>query len=254
MYGRNRVAPEKTDTITVLFCLFLIATTEIGVVMRTKIYALRDEDRWLRYVGKTVKPLYRRLKGHLIETQYGTINHRCNWIRAMFIKGLSPTITLIEEVEGSGCKEEVRWIKYFRDRGIKLTNGTAGGDGLINPTKNIRKRMGLSQKRRYKEHGHPSTGKHPHWSDEAKKRKSEKPLSEAQKAVVQKMIATHVNQPMSNNQKKKISNTLINHDVSIKTRQKISKANMGKCPTKKARERMSKAVTKWWSKRKERML
>ena len=49
----------------------------------------------------------------------------------MLRKNLLPTITLIEEVEGNGYSEEIRWIKYFRDRGIKLVNSTDGGDGLI---------------------------------------------------------------------------------------------------------------------------
>jgi len=131
MYGRNRVAPEKMDTIAILFCLFSMVTTEMGVVMKTKIYALRNEDRWLRYVGKTIVSLKHRMYYHLWEAQSKEINHRCNWIRSMLRKNLLPTITLIEEVEGDGCKEEIKWIKYFRDHGIKLVNSTNGGDGLI---------------------------------------------------------------------------------------------------------------------------
>lgn len=35
MYGRNRVAPEKTETIAVLFCLlFAMGMTEMGVIMK----------------------------------------------------------------------------------------------------------------------------------------------------------------------------------------------------------------------------
>jgi hypothetical protein len=47
----------------------------------------------------------------------------------MLDKGLLPTITLIGEYEGNGNKEEIAWIKYFRDGGVDLTNGTIGGEG-----------------------------------------------------------------------------------------------------------------------------
>jgi len=97
--------------------------------MKTKIYALRDEDRWLRYVGKTGKPLPVRLIIHLREAQAGVRTHKCNWIRSMLRHDLIPTITLIEEVEGGGNDEERKWIKYFYDHGIELVNGTDGGDG-----------------------------------------------------------------------------------------------------------------------------
>jgi hypothetical protein len=96
--------------------------------MRTKIYALR-ENGFVRYVGKTTHSLENRLGAHLQDARKGVKSYKCNWIRSLFRKGLAPTITTLEEVEGNGSKAEQEWIAYFKGYGIKLTNGTAGGDG-----------------------------------------------------------------------------------------------------------------------------
>jgi len=70
----------------------------------------------------------------------------------MLSKGLIPTITLLGEYEGDGNKEEIAWIKYFRDGGVELTNGTDGGDGISNPSKMVRDKISTTLKQMYKEH------------------------------------------------------------------------------------------------------
>lgn len=99
--------------------------------MTTKIYSLQDENGCIRYIGKTIKSLKYRFAVHLSEARCGAKNHRCCWIRSVLSRGKWPSIFLIGEVEGDGCKEEIAWIKYFRDEGVKLVNGTDGGDGAI---------------------------------------------------------------------------------------------------------------------------
>jgi len=96
--------------------------------MRTTIYALR-ENHFVKYVGKTKYSLEKRLSNHLITARRGEQTYRARWIRRMLQEGSIPDITKIQDVEGDGCKEEIAWIRYFRDHGVKLTNGTAGGDG-----------------------------------------------------------------------------------------------------------------------------
>jgi hypothetical protein len=49
----------------------------------------------------------------------------------MLLNGQIPRITLLEEVEGNGSKEEIAWIKFFRDGGVDLWNQTEGGDGGV---------------------------------------------------------------------------------------------------------------------------
>jgi hypothetical protein len=140
MHGRTRVAPEKAETIVALFCLFSMATTRMGVVMRTKIYALRDETRFVRYVGKTIKPLEERLQGHIRDALQGIKNHRCHWIRSLLSKKIKPIIALITEVDGDGCAAEIAYIRFFRKHGINLTNGTEGGQGGV-PTEATREKI-----------------------------------------------------------------------------------------------------------------
>ena len=118
--------------------------------MKTKIYALRDETRYLRYVGKTTRLLTDRLSDHLKDAQKGVKTHKCSWIRSMMRCGLLPSITLIEEADGNGNKEEIKWIKYFRDHGIELVNGTEGGEGW---TKGMLHKEGSKEKMRCNRRG-----------------------------------------------------------------------------------------------------
>ena len=113
--------------------------------MRTKIYFLRDENRFVRYVGKTTRILQDRLKGHLIDALHTKRNRRCIGIRAMFRRGFAPTIDLITEVEGDGCKAEIAYIKWLREKGIDLWNGTDGGDGVVDSTGEIGRKISLSK-------------------------------------------------------------------------------------------------------------
>jgi len=98
--------------------------------MKTKIYALQDENGKIRYIGKTYKGLSKRLIEHLSVARSGKKNHRCNWMRSVMTRGYIPAITLIGEIKGDGCREEAAWIKYFRDEGVNLVNATDGGEGV----------------------------------------------------------------------------------------------------------------------------
>jgi hypothetical protein len=49
----------------------------------------------------------------------------------------------------NACWWEIRWIKALKDAGYIIVNGTKGGDGLVNPTEEIRKKISESQKKRF---------------------------------------------------------------------------------------------------------
>lgn len=110
--------------------------------MTTKIYALR-ERHFVRYIGKTINSLESRLNDHLADARKGINTHKANWIRQMLDRGELPSITLIAKVDGDGNKEEIAWIKYFRDHGIELTNNTEGGEGG-NPSRESRKKNSVA--------------------------------------------------------------------------------------------------------------
>jgi hypothetical protein len=126
--------------------------------MKTKIYVLSDNEGRIRYVGKTIKPLAKRLAAHLSDarkkpairkkraaiTPWWAKSHRVNWIRALLDAGVSPVITLAGEYDGDGNQEERAWIKYFRGEGCDLVNGTDGGDGANGADEDFRRRMRLA--------------------------------------------------------------------------------------------------------------
>lgn len=112
----------------------------------TKIYILAEPDGRIRYVGKICESLRRRLCVHLSDAKRDEKSRRCNWIRSVLAKGFLPKIELVGEAEGYGCREEVAWIKYFREEGIDLVNTTDGGDGRLGyiPSKATRIKISAS--------------------------------------------------------------------------------------------------------------
>lgn len=96
--------------------------------MLVKVYELRDprdESKSPRYVGITTKSLGERLRGHLCEiARTKHKSYKISWIKKLLKTKVTPTIHLIEEVEGweYACEVEQYWIKEFREQGYKLTN------------------------------------------------------------------------------------------------------------------------------------
>jgi len=57
--------------------------------------------------------------------------YRQKWILSLVSIGLIPIIELIESGTGEGAPEaEQRWIASYRANGVRLVNGTEGGDGV----------------------------------------------------------------------------------------------------------------------------
>lgn len=96
-----------------------------------KIYALHDCNGRIRYVGKTVYKLARRIMQHRNEANRGHHCKRCNWIRKELAANRIIGIELLELVtDGSWEQREQHWIATMRGRGYNLTNLTDGGEGL----------------------------------------------------------------------------------------------------------------------------
>ncbi len=92
------------------------------------IYALTDSNGAWRYIGKTEKPLARRLRSHMSEARRGVRRHVYNWIRSL------ESAPGALEVERCGSPEELEaaemeWIAEARRLGVRLTNATDGGEG-----------------------------------------------------------------------------------------------------------------------------
>jgi hypothetical protein len=121
----------------------------------TIIYALTCPAGEVRYIGKTVMPAI-RLRNHIAEAKQGIKCHRCNWIRSLLRRGLKPLFLEIERCDDAVSADRERWhIADARARGVRLTNGTDGGDGapgLVFP-ESAKEILREKATRRFQEHG-----------------------------------------------------------------------------------------------------
>lgn len=202
--------------------------------MKTKIYSLQDENS-IKYIGKTIKGLNERLHLHLIESRRGKKNHRCNWIRSVLARGKWPSIFLIGEIEGDGCAEEIAWIKYFRDEGIELVNGTNGGEGCLGykHTKESLQKMSVAAIRR-------SSSKEGRQKLRFARSKSSGHTGYKHSLESRQKISQHLIGKPSPNKGKRLS---------CEWRKKISESRKGQMIPVETRIKMSEAHKKRWDKR-----
>jgi len=95
-----------------------------------KIYVLKHPDTLeIRYVGKTVRSLSRRLGNHVANAKGNRHNkHLSNWILNLLREGKRPVIELLETCTQDTWQErEQYWIAYYPN----LINLTQGGDGCL---------------------------------------------------------------------------------------------------------------------------
>jgi hypothetical protein len=94
-----------------------------------KIYTLSDPSTGeIRYIGKTVSSLRRRLNQHCCKQSLSQKRYSAHWIRGVVNRGMRPIIELLSEVPEDIWESEERfWIEQFRQWGFKLTNISEGG-------------------------------------------------------------------------------------------------------------------------------
>lgn len=95
------------------------------------IYALTDpRDGKIKYVGKTVCALGKRLREHVSRSP--KVSYRAGrWIQSLVKQGLTPRIELLMETSSLAelNRLEVEYIAFGRALGLDLTNATDGGEG-----------------------------------------------------------------------------------------------------------------------------
>lgn len=98
------------------------------------IYGLSDPITGeLRYIGKTITSLKRRLASHMGKINWQD-NPRTAWLRELHERGMRPDIFEVENVSAEYAiwtEAESFWISYFRFVGAALVNVTMGGDGRL---------------------------------------------------------------------------------------------------------------------------
>lgn len=99
---------------------------------QVSIYALADPRKpdVIRYIGKTIKQLHRRLCEHVAERNKPKLHsHRKSWINSLWKIGKVPVIWPLEKCSTSDWQSrEKYWVAFFKPLRL-LVNGTDGGDG-----------------------------------------------------------------------------------------------------------------------------
>lgn len=117
------------------------------------IYVLLDENQKVFYVGKTNRPKI-RLGRHIGEVRRGSRLYVHNKLRQVLERKKWDRSGIFQVIEGEIPESliderEIFHIKEFKDRGIKLTNLTAGGEGGKGFTRDIIKRAAEKRKGRH---------------------------------------------------------------------------------------------------------
>nr|DAH00668.1 MAG TPA: intron associated endonuclease [Crassvirales sp.] len=189
---------------------------------KVKIYVLKHPDTLeVRYVGKTVRSLSRRLGNHIANAKGNKHNkHLSNWILKILSTGKRPIIELIEECDSDNWEDrEKYWISHYTNL-INLTEGGDGCLGFMHDTE-TRKKCGLA-----------STGrKHTkEFRENMNKRLKNKPLSAAHRS--------------------NISRALKGRKLSDDFKRKLSESHLGIPQSEESRRKRSETIKAWWARRK----
>lgn len=95
------------------------------------VYALKDKNNVIRYVGITTRSLKSRYKEHIINAKNNSRNyHLYNWMNNHYLKfGIFPTISLLDD-SAKNIEELNNLEIYYIQKYDNLTNMTIGGDGV----------------------------------------------------------------------------------------------------------------------------
>lgn len=187
-----------------------------------KIYVLKHPDTLeIRYVGKTVRSLSRRLGNHIANAKGNKHNkHLSNWIISILNDNKRPIIELLEECEYSVWQEREKfWISQFPN----LINLTEGGDGCLgfihDDSTKEKLRMAMIGRKHTEE-----------FKQAMSLRLKGKPLSEEHKANIGKA-----------NSGKKATDA---------TKKKLSESHKGIKQSEESRKKRSETIKARWAKRK----
>lgn len=114
------------------------------------IYGLKDPViNEIKYIGKSEIGL-RRPNQHKKPSSLKTNTPKNLWIKELIKNNLMYSIEIIEQLPDNKelISKEIFWIKWFKDKGFKLLNGTDGGEGTPGYKHTEKTKEILSQKRK----------------------------------------------------------------------------------------------------------
>ena len=187
-----------------------------------RIYVLKHPNTLeVRYVGKTVRSLSRRLGNHIANAKGNKHNkHLSNWILKIIAEGKRPIIELLEECEHSVWQErEKYWISQFNNL-INLTIGGDGCEGFIHKQETIEKLREVNKGRKHTE------------------------------SFKEKMSLRLKGKPLTNEHKANIGRANKGKKASDETKRKLSESHKGIIQSEESRRKRSETIKAWWAKRK----
>jgi hypothetical protein len=204
------------------------------------IYTLSDPryPNDIRYVGQTIKKLNTRLSIHIAPKSLISKTHKNNWIKSLLEVNIIPLINLIEEVNDDEWSiREIYWINYYKSIGYKLTNSTDGGEGMLNPNEETRKKLSNANSGE----NNPNFGKKRslETNDKINEIRVIKHTEETKLIIGENSKG----RKHTEETKQKISEAHLGKIVSEYTRKKISDAQLGKIVTDDTKEKLSIACT-----------
>lgn len=191
-------------------------------IRRVKIYVLKHPDTLeIRYVGKTVRSLSRRLGNHIANAKGNKHNkHLSNWILSILNTGKRPIIELIEECDNSVWEERERYCISQYSNLINLTEGGDGCVGFIHDQETINKLRLINLGRKHTE-------------------EFKKAMSKRLKGV-----------PHFKEHSAKIARANTGKKASEETRERLSESHKGIAQSEESKRKRSETIKAWWAKRK----
>lgn len=187
------------------------------------IYVLKHPDTLeIRYVGKTVRSLNRRLGNHIANAKGNKHNkHLSNWILKLLQEGKRPIIALLETCSCNNWQErEQYWISQFPN----LINLTKGGDGCLGFVHNETAKEKIRQAKLGTKHS-----------------------AEFKEAMSKRLKGV----PLSKEHKSKIGNSNRGKKASDETKRKLSESHKGIPQSEESKRKRSVSIKLWWAKRKK---
>lgn len=181
----------------------------------TFIYALCEPGtRTVRYIGKSDDPK-RRFRAHLRQSIMAK-THLGNWLRLLAESGTKPDMVVLREVLDDQWEvAEERYIRIALGCGMKLVNGTAGGDGIHNPGPETRAKLAANNVARV-------------WSEETRKKLSRaKTESPSARAHMDRLHAARIGTHNSAEHNANIGRGLLGHKQSPEVCAEMSKSRQG---------------------------
>jgi hypothetical protein len=217
----------------------------------TFIYGLFDpRNCQLRYIGKSNNP-ERRLRQHITEARHSR-KHRylLGWIKQLLSEGLEPAVEVLEECTQDIWQEsEKAWIADCKEYGLRLVNGTDGGDGPFSFTSEARENISITHK------GKKFSGEHKESMKRAWARRKElygnngftddglnrirtnqEKWRSENREEFDRLNQAKRGKPRSEETKQKLREANLGKKISEETRIKISEASKGKIPPMKGKK------------------